>query len=154
MSPSPVPHGYHTATPYLVVDGAAKALDWYKDAFSAKEIMRLGGPDGKVGHAEIEIGDSRIMLADENPEFEAHAPSRFGGSPISIVLYVADVDSVVAKAVATGGILRREVEDKFYGDRMGTIADPFGHTWHISTHVEDVSPEEIERRLQAMSKDA
>ena len=154
MTPPRVPHGYHSVTPYLVLDGAAKALDWYKEAFGAKEVMRLGGPDGKIGHAEIEIGDSRIMLADENPAFDAHAPGRFGGSPISIVLYVAEVDSVVAKTVAAGATLRREVEDKFYGDRMGTILDPFGHTWHISTHVEDVSPEEIERRLQEMTKNA
>jgi PhnB protein len=150
--PTPVPQGYHNVTPYLIIDGAARAIAWYRDVFGATEAMRLGGPDGKVGHAEIVIGDSHVMLADENAEMEAHAPGRYGGSPSSIVLYVPDVDAVVSKAVSAGARLLREVELKFYGDRMGSIADPFGHTWHVSTHVEDVPPEEIERRLAEMSK--
>ncbi|MGE0223511.1 MAG: VOC family protein [Acetobacteraceae bacterium] len=147
---SQIPHGYHSVTPYLIVDGAARALDWYRAVFAAREVMRLGQPDGQVGHAEIEIGDSRIMLADEAPAMEAHAPGRYGGSPASIVLYVTDVDAVVKKATDAGATLKTPVEDKFYGDRMGTIRDPFGHTWHVATHIEDVSPEEIERRARSL----
>src|SRR5262245_4624126 len=148
----PVPDGYHNATPYLIVDGAAKALDFYKQVFGAKERMRMPSPGGKVGHAEITIGDSVIMLADEHPEMGARAPKAFGGSPVSLVLYVENVDATVKNAVGAGAKLLKPIEDKFYGDRMGTIEDPFGHHWHVSTHVEDVAPEEIERRAAAMAK--
>jgi PhnB protein len=151
MSVSPVPTGYHNVTPYLVVDGAAAALAWYTKAFNAREMMRLAAPGGKIGHAEIEIGDSRIMLADEAPAHNAKAPGAFGGSPISLHLYVPDVDAVVARATAAGATVKSPPENKFYGDRQGTVLDPFGHTWHISTHIEDVTNTEIERRMRAMT---
>lgn len=147
----PVPEGYHSATPYLIVDNAAKALDFYQRAFGAKELFRFDAPEGKIGHAEIQFGDSRIMLADEYPDMDAKSPRAFGGSPVSIMLYVEDVDAFVSKAVAAGAKLQRPVENKFYGDRSGTIEDPFGHTWHISTHVEDVPVEELHKRAAAMS---
>jgi PhnB protein len=148
----PVPDGYQRVTPYLIVDGAAKALEFYTRVFGATERMRMSGPGGKVGHAEISIGDSVIMLADEHPEMEARGPRAFGGSPVSVMLYVDDVDATVKTAVAAGAKLLRPVEDKFYGDRSGTIEDPFGHHWHVSTHTEDVSHEEMERRAAAMAK--
>ncbi len=152
MPVSPVPSGYHTLTPYLIVDGAARALGWYTEAFGAREIMRVSAPGGTtIGHAEIEIGDSRVMLADESPDMGAKAPGAFGGSPVSLHLYVPDVDATMAKAVAAGATVKNRPEDKFYGDRQGSLRDPFGHLWHISTHVEDVTAEEIERRLAAMS---
>ena len=147
-----VPTGYSTATPYLIIDGAAKALDFYKRTFGAKEKMRMPAPGGKVGHAEIVIGNSMIMLADEHPEIGARSPRAFGGSGVGIMLYVEDVDSTVKKAVAEGAKLVQPVEDKFYGDRTGTIEDPWGHTWHIGTHKEDVSDEEMKRRLAKMGK--
>jgi PhnB protein len=150
MPVSPVPPGYHTLTPYLIVDGAARALAWYTQAFNARELMRLSAPGGKIGHAEIEIGDSRIMLADESPTANAKAPGAFGGSPVSLHLYVPDVNATIAQAAAAGATIKVQPEDKFYGDRMGTLLDPFGHTWHISTHIEDVTVEEIERRMAAM----
>lgn len=146
----PVPAGYHTATPYLIVKGAAKALDYYKKAFGAEEIMRFAMPDGQVGHAEIKIGDSPIMLADECPEMGAVSPSTIGGSAVAIMLYVADVDAFVKRAVAAGAKLTRPVEDKFYGDRAGSLTDPFGHLWHIATHKEDVSVEEMMKRAKAL----
>jgi len=148
----PVPHGYHTATPYLIVDGGASALEFYQRAFGAKEIMRVPAPGGKVGHAEIKIGNSFIMLADETPDMDARSPKSYGGSPVSILLYVKDVDKQFAQAVAAGGTVTRPVTDQFYGDRSGSLKDPFGHTWHISTHKEDVSPEEIKKRMEAMKK--
>ncbi|MDR3531307.1 MAG: VOC family protein [Rhodopila sp.] len=151
MPVSPVPPGYHSLTPYLIVDGAARALSWYVEAFGARELMRLSGPDDRIGHAGIEIGDSRIMPADENPGMGAKAPAAFGGSPISLHLYVPDVDATIAKAVAIGAEVKSQPEDKFYGDRLGSLLDPFGHTWHVSTHIEDVTVEEIERRMAAMS---
>lgn len=150
----PVPEGYHSATPYLIVDGAAKALDFYHRVFGATERMRMPGPGGKVGHAEITIGDSVIMLADEHPEIGARGPRAFGGSPVTVVLYVEDVDATVESAVAAGAKLLQPVADKFYGDRSGAIEDPFGHQWHISTHVEDVPPGEMERRAAAAMKGA
>ncbi|HET6607152.1 MAG TPA: VOC family protein [Rhodopila sp.] len=150
MSVTPIPAGYHTLTPYLIVDGAARALQWYADVFGAQEELRLGAPGGRVGHAEIRIGDSKVMLADAHPETGAEGPGKFGGSPVSLHLYLPGVDAVVAKAAAAGATVKSQPEDKFYGDRLGTIVDPFGHTWHISTHMEDVSPEEIERRMAAM----
>ena len=127
----PIPEGYHAVTPYLVVDGAAKALDFYARAFGATERMRMPGPGGKIGHAEINIGDSVIMLADEHPEMGARGPRAYGGAAVSLHLYVPDVDETVRKAQAAGAKLVRPVEDKFYGDRMGCIEDPFGHHWEI-----------------------
>jgi PhnB protein len=150
-SVKPIPDGYHSITPYLIVDGAAKAIEFYKTVFGAKERMRLGGPDGKVGHAELEIGGSVVMLADEHPDWGALAPPTVGGTPVSLHHYVEDADAVAAKAIAAGAALKRPVENQFYGDRLGTVVDPFGHIWHISTHVEDVSPEEIGRRAAAMA---
>ena len=150
----PVPDGFHSATPYLVVDGASKALEFYKHAFGAAERMRLPAPGGRVGHAEITIGDSIIMLADEHPEMGARGPRAHGGTPVSLVLYVADVDATVKRAVAAGAQIVNPVEDKFYGDRMGTIEDPFGHRWHVATHRENVPPAEMARRAAAMSHSA
>jgi PhnB protein len=151
MPVSFIPPGYRALTPYLIIDGAAKAIAWYGEVLGATELMRLSAPENRVGHAEIEIGDSRIMLADENAEHGAKAPGAFGGSPVSLLLYVPDVDGTLARAAAAGATIKAPAEDKFYGDRMATFADPFGHTWSIATHIEDVSPAEIERRLAAMS---
>ena len=148
----PVPQGYRTAMPYLIIDGAAKALDFYKRIFGAVEKMRMPSPGGKVGHAEITIGDSIIMLADEHPEIGARSPRAFGGSGVGIMLYVDDVDVTVKNAVAEGAKLVQKVEDKFYGDRTGTIEDPWGHTWHVGTHKEDVSEDEMKRRMASMAK--
>jgi PhnB protein len=146
----PIPDGYHSVTPYLVVDGAAKAIDYYKKVFDATEIMRMTSPDGgRIGHAELKIGDSPIMLADEHPEMNIRGPHAIGGSPVSMMVYVDDVDSVAQRALAAGAQELRPVADQFYGDRSGTFLDPFGHTWTISTHVEDVPPEEMEKRAAA-----
>jgi len=142
----PIPDGYSAITPYLIIDGAAAAIEFYKTAFGAAERMRLAAPGEKVGHAELLIGGSLIMLADECPEMDARGPKAFGGSPVMLHLYVEDVDAVVARALAAGAQIRQPVEKKFYGDRSGSITDPFGHIWHIATHVEDVSPEETQRR--------
>jgi PhnB protein len=152
MPVKPIPDGYHTATPYLIIDGAAQAIDFYKKAFGAEELMRVDAPGGKLGHAEIRIGDSPIMLADEHPPMGFKGPQSYGGTPVSIVLYVPDVDAVVARAVAAGAKVQRPVADAFYGDRTGTIVDPFGHVWSVATHKEDLSPEEIGRRAAAMGK--
>ena len=151
MAPRPKPEGYHTATPYLIVKGAAAALDYYKKAFGARETMRFAGPDGTIGHAEIKIGDSPIMLADEHPDMGYRGPQALGGSPVSILLYVEDVDRWFERAIAAGGKVMRPVADQFYGDRTGTLIDPFGHVWSISTHVEDVSLEEMQRRAKAQT---
>jgi PhnB protein len=145
----PIPEGYHSVTPYLIVKGGNAAIEFYKKAFGAKELFRIPGPDGKVGHAEIGIGDSVVMLADEHPEMGARCPQTIGGTPVSILLYVEDVDAVVRQAVAAGAKIQRPVEDKFYGDRMGTLDDPFGHVWHVATHRENVSPEEMKKRAAA-----
>ncbi|HZW21206.1 VOC family protein [Noviherbaspirillum sp.] len=142
----PVPEGYHTLTPYLTIRNAAAALDFYKRAFGAEETFRVASPDGKVGHAEIRIGDSAIMLSDEFPEMGAQSPETIGGSPVMLHLYVENVDALVDQAVQAGGKLERPVADQFYGDRGGMITDPFGHKWWIATHVEDVPPDELERR--------
>jgi len=150
MAVKAVPEGYHTATPYLVVKGAAKAIDFYKKVFGATEDMRMDDPSGRIGHAELKIGDSHIMLADEYPEMKFRSPEAYGGSPVSILLYVQDVDATVALAVANGAKLEREVKDQFYGDRMGQIVDPFGHVWSIATHKEDVSIEEMKKRAAAL----
>ncbi len=152
MAVKPVPDGYHTATPYLIVNGAAKAIDFYKKVFGATELMRFGGPDGKIGHAEIKIGDSMIMLADEHPEMNARSPQTVGGTPVFVMLYLPDVDGVVAKAVSAGAKVLQPVEDRFYGDRSGTLQDPFGHLWTVSTHKEDVPPDEMRRRAEAFMK--
>jgi PhnB protein len=145
----PIPQGYHSVTPYLIVKGGNAAVEFYKKAFGARELFRIPGPDGKVGHAEIGIGDSVVMLADEHPEMGARSPQTLGGTPVSILLYVEDVDAVVKQAVAAGAKIQRPVENKFYGDRMGTLDDPFGHVWHVATHIENVSPEEMKRRSAA-----
>ena len=146
---NPIPEGYHSVTPYLVVDGGARALEFYKQAFGATELFRMEGPDGKIGHAEIKIGDSHVMLGDESPEMGARGPQSFGGSPVSLMLYVEDVDATVNRAVEAGAKLTRPVADQFYGDRTGGLTDPFGHTWYVATHVEDVPPEELKRRAAA-----
>lgn len=151
MAVRPVPEGYHTVTPYLIVGNAARAIEYYQQAFGAKELMRLGG-GGKVAHAEMQIGDSRIMLADEFPEMGARSPESVGGTPVGICLYVPEVDKVFDRAVKAGGTVERPVQDQFYGDRSGTLVDPFGHKWTIATHIEDVTPDEIERRMAAMHK--
>jgi len=145
-----IPDGYHTATPYLIVTGAARALEFYKQAFGAAEVVRMDGPDGKVMHAEIKIGDSHIMLADEFPDMDARSPQTIGGTPVSLMLYLEDADAVTARAVSAGAKLLRPVQDQFYGDRCGTIADPFGHKWTIATHKEDLSPEEVRKRAAAL----
>ncbi len=147
----PIPDGYHTATPYLIIGGAGEAIEFYKKAFGAKELFRFPTPDGKIGHAEIKIGDSPIMLADEYPQMGYKGPKSLGGSPVSIMIYVADVDTMFDQAVAAGATVKEAVSDKFYGDRMGTLTDPFGHVWHVSTHKEDVSMEEMEKRAKAAS---
>jgi PhnB protein len=147
-----IPSGYHTATPYLVIGGAAKAIDFYKNVFGATEVLRMAQPDGKIGHAELKIGDSTIMLADESPKMGFKSPKTLGGSPVSILLYVEDVDKVFNRAVSAGATSVRPVADQFYGDRSGILTDPFGHVWSVSTHIEDVPPDEMERRAsQAMA---
>ena len=147
----PIPDGYTALTPYLIVNGAASAIEFYQTIFGAIELFRLADPGGKVGHAELMINDSRIMLADEFPERGARGPVSVGGSPVRMLLYVADVDDTVNRAVAAGAKLVRPVEDQFYGDRAGGLEDPFGHYWHVATHIEDVSAEEMERRAAAFS---
>jgi PhnB protein len=149
MSVKPIPEGYHSVTPYLIVRGAAKAIEFYTKAFGAVELFRFPAPDGKIGHAEIKVGDSPIMLADEYPDMGYNGPQSLGGSPVSLMIYVADVDAVFNQAVAMGATVKEALQDKFYGDRMGTVIDPFGHRWHLATHKEDVSVEEMQRRAQA-----
>lgn len=145
----PIPEGYHSITPYLIIRGAAKALDFYKRAFGAAELFRMESPDGRIGHAEIRIGDSPIMLADEHPDMGARSPEAWGGSPVSLMLYVEDVDRVFAQAVEAGAVVERPLADQFYGDRTGGLKDPFGHVWYVATHIEDVPPEELDRRAKA-----
>jgi PhnB protein len=152
MPVKPIPDGYHSVTPYLIVKDAAGAIEFYKKAFGAKELMRLNGPDGKVGHAELKIGSSPIMIADEAPQMGARSPQAFGGSPVSFYLYVPNVDALASQAVAAGAKVIRPVKDQFYGDRNGTFEDPFGHTWTIGTHMEDLTPEEINKRMEAFMK--
>jgi PhnB protein len=146
----PIPEGYHTITPYLVVKGAAKAIDFYKKAFGAKELFRMDGPGGTVAHAELEIGDSRIMLADESPQMGFTGPEPGSRTSVGLMIYVPDVDKTAAQAIAAGIKTEREVQDQFYGDRSGNFVDPFGHRWTISTHKEDVSKEEMDRRMASM----
>jgi len=149
-----IPKGYNTVTPYLVVKGAAKAIDYYKKVFGATEVLRMDGPNGQVGHAELQIGDSRIMLADENPAMGNRSAESIGASPVSLYVYLPDCDKVVAKAAAEGAKILKPVEDQFYGDRSGFIQDPFGHLWGIATHKEDVSPKELEERMKKVMQAA
>jgi PhnB protein len=144
------PTGYYTVTPYLNIRGAAKAIEFYKKAFGAKEKGRLDMGNGQLGHAEIQIGDSRIMLADEAPDWGNKSPDTLGGSSVGICIYVKNVDDFVKKAVAAGAKLERPVEDQFYGDRSGTLVDPFGHRWTIATHIENVSFKQMEKRAKAL----
>lgn len=152
MAVKPIPDGYHSVTPYLIVKGGASAIDFYKKAFGAKELLRFPGPGGALMHAEIQIGDSPIMLADEMPGMPHRSPKSLGGTPVSIMLYVEDADAVFNRAVAAGATVQRPVVDQFYGDRSGTLEDPFGHVWTVGTHKEDVSSEEMKKRSEAMMK--
>jgi len=147
-----VPEGYHSVTPCLTINQAAQAIDFYKKAFAAKEIMRFEQPDGKIAYAEIKIGDAKIMLGDERPDEGAHGPKKWGGTPVSIHLYVKEVDKTVDKALSAGATLIKPVEDQFYGDRCGTLEDPYGHKWHISSHIEDVSPAKMKKRMAEFDK--
>ena len=142
----PIPEGYPQVTPYLVVDGAGAAIEFYGKVLGATERMRLPGPDGTIGHAELQLGDSLIMVADEAPQFGLRGPRAIGGTPVTISVYVEDVDGVVERAAQAGATVLRAVEDQFYGDRSGQFEDPFGHRWSVATHVEDISPEEMGRR--------
>lgn len=152
MPAKAIPDGYATVTPYLIVRDGAKALDFYKRAFAATELYRLAAPDGKVLHAEMQIGNSRIMMAEEVPQMGARSPQALGGSPVSILLYVEGVDARVQQANAAGAKVVRPLQDQFYGDRSATLEDPFGHVWTIATHIEDVPPAEIQKRAEAMMK--
>ena len=154
MAAKPIPDGYHSITPYLICQGAADAIDFYKQAFGAKERMRLDMPGGIIGHAEIEIRDSVVMLADENPDWGVVSPKTLGGSPCSVLIYCDDVDTLFQQAVDAGAKVVRPLQDQFYGDRSGFIEDPFGHHWSIATHVEDVPPEDMEERMKQMGAEA
>jgi PhnB protein len=146
MPGHPVPEGYHTLTPYLAVDDATAAIEFYQRAFGAKERVRMPGPDGMIAHAELEIGDSKVMLADPFPQSSTRPPKELGGTSVGIFVYVENVDEVFQKAVDAGATATMEPDDQFWGDRFGSVTDPFGHSWQISTHVEDVPPEEMEKR--------
>lgn len=143
---NPVPEGYPTVIPYLIVNNGQKAIEFYQHVFGATQKDRLDMPDGKIGHAELTIGDSMIMLADEAPSYAAYSPETVGGTPVSIAVYLPDVDAVIQRALDAGAILERPIENQFYGDRTGSIKDPFGHKWTVLTHIEDVTPEEMKRR--------
>ena len=145
----PVPEGFHSVTPYLFVRSAASAIDFYKNIFGATEIMRMPGSNGKIMHAELRIGDSIVMLADENPQTGVMSPQTIGGFSVGMHLYVENVDQVIQKAVESGAKLLRPIKNQFYGDRSGSVLDPFGHMWSVATHVEDVSPEEMRKRMTA-----
>jgi PhnB protein len=149
MATQPIPEGYSTISPYLAVDDAAEAIEYYKKAFGAEETERMEAPGGKIGHAELKIGDSHVMLSDPFPQASTTPPKELGGTSASIFMYVEDVDAVVQKAVDAGATVTMEVEDQFWGDRFGSITDPFGHNWSIATHIEDLTPEEIEERGKA-----
>lgn len=148
MATKSIPDGYHTVTPYLIIKGAAAAIEFYKRVFGATELMRMPSPDGRIGHAEIKIGDSAIMLADEHPEMGYRSPQSLGGTAVSMMVYVDRVDDVVKRAVEAGAKEMRPVENQFYGDRSGTLQDPYGHTWTIATHMEDIPPEEMRKRAE------
>lgn len=155
MSPnvSPVPSGYHSVTPYLLIGGASAAIDFYIKAFGAAEILRLTAPDGRIGHAEIRIGDSRVMLADEHPEMDFLGPLSRGGTTVSMLIYVDDVDAVFARAIAAGATELRPLCDQFYGDRSGAVTDPWGHVWSLASRIEEITPEEIQNRFQELYGD-
>ena len=146
MSVKPIPDGYHSVQPYLAVDDAAKAIDWYKQALGATELFRMDGPGGTIGHAELKIGDSVVLLADPFPQASTKPPKELGGTTASLMLYVEDVDAIVNRATDAGATVTMEVADQFWGDRFGSFTDPFGHSWSIATHIEDVPPDEMERR--------
>jgi len=146
------PDGYHSVTPYLIVRGGARAIEFYTKAFGAQELFRMDTPGGGIGHAEIQIGDSRVMLADEHPEVGARSPESIGGSAVHLMIYVDDCDALFNRAVAEGATETRPLRDEFYGDRTGNLVDPFGHCWSIATHKEDLSPEEIQQRAEAHAK--
>jgi PhnB protein len=144
----PIPDGYHSVTPYLAIKGAAEAIEFYKKAFGATELFRMEH-EGKIGHAEIKIGDSPVMLADEHPEMNHLSPKTLGGSPVGLMIYVDDVDTMFNRAIELGGVQVKPLQDQFYGDRSGTLTDPYGHVWTVATHKEDVAPEEMEKRMAA-----
>lgn len=144
---TPIPEGYHSITPYLLVSGAAEALEWYKQALDATEVMRMPGSDGKLMHAEFKVGDSPVMMADQHPDLGFVGPETLGGAAVSLYLYVDDVDAVFKRAVGAGATEVRPVSDQSYGDRCGTLQDPYGHTWSIATHVEDLTPDELQQRM-------
>jgi PhnB protein len=146
----PIPDEYPRVMPYLIVDGAAAAMDFYKSVFGATERMRMPAPDGRVGHAELQIGEAVIMLADEQPEMGINGPRTIGGTPVSLLVYVEDADSAFERALAAGATSLQPMEDRFYGDRSGQFEDPFGHRWDVATHVEDVPPDELQRRAAAV----
>jgi PhnB protein len=145
----PVPDGYHTLNAYLIVRGASSALEFYKKAFGATELMRLNMPDGKIAHSELQIGDSIFMISDENPVWGSTSPETLGGSPVRLYLYVSDVDATFASAIRAGATETMPLENQFWGDRTGQVVDPFGHHWHIATHIEDVDPNELPGRMEA-----
>jgi PhnB protein len=149
MAVKPIPEGYRSVTPYLALDDGAEAIEYYIKAFGAKERARMEAPGGKIGHAELEIGDSLVMLSDALPQFTAKSPKELGGTSASVMLYVEDVDAMVKQAVAAGGTIDIEVADQFWGDGFGSVQDPFGHLWAIATHVEDVPPDEMAERAKA-----
>jgi PhnB protein len=152
MAVKPIPEGYHSVTPYLIVNDGARAIDFYKRAFGAVELFRMEGPGGTIRHAEIRIGDSPVMLSDEAPEMGARSPQALGGSPVHLMIYVEDVDTMFPQAIAAGATETQPLKDQFYGDRSGSLKDPFGHSWSIATHKEEVSPEEMNRRMAAMQQ--
>lgn len=145
MPVKPIPDGYHSVQPYLMIDGAAAAIEFYKEAFGATERLCMKQPDGRVGHAEIEIGDSCVMMADENEQLQAFSPTHYGGSSVSLLIYSEDCDALYRRAIAAGAKSEREPADQFYGDRMAGVLDPFGYKWFIATHIKDVSKEELEK---------
>ncbi|MGC1421723.1 MAG: VOC family protein [Terracidiphilus sp.] len=150
-SVKPIPDGYHSVTPYLIIGKgrASEAIDFYARAFNAKEVMRMPGQQGRIAHAEIQLGDSRIMLADEAPQIDAYGPDHFKGSPVTLLVYVPDVDATTKQATAAGASVERPIADQFYGDRTAGLKDPFGHVWYLATHVRDVSKEEMEQHMHA-----
>jgi PhnB protein len=146
----PIPDNYPRVTPYLAIEGAADAIEFYKDIFGAEEKVRMDAPGGKIGHAELAIGDAMVMLADVFPDAGGKSPKELGGSPVTLMVYVEDVDDTYQRALDKGATAERKVENQFYGDRAGSFVDPFGHIWHVASHVEDVSEEEMARRAQEM----
>jgi Uncharacterized protein conserved in bacteria len=149
MAVKPIPEGYHSLNAYLAVNDAAAAIEYYTEVFGAKERLRMDGPDGKIGHAELEIGDSRIMLSDPFPQASTKPPKELGGTSVSVMMYVEDVDAAFKRAVDAGASVTMELADMFWGDRMGSVTDPFGHSWSLATHVEDVPPDEMAERAKA-----